>query len=110
MDTGEPEHFLYVIQTDPNDTNSLIVAPFESSELGTFLFTATKHADAFLNQLADPPKHSVIAPVLFSDLPKVLESQIERGVKHVTTDPIPNSTTYLEKKTLTIEAYIAQTA
>jgi hypothetical protein len=108
MSTGEPIQFLYVIRIDADDPNSLLFAPFEPDELGTFLFNATEHAQGFLAQFADRPNEAVVATVLSSELRAILKAQIERGVKYVTTDPIPNAGKYLKHQTLKIEDYIRQ--
>jgi hypothetical protein len=80
--------------------------PVDTDQRGVLLFTQREYAENFEHNHHDMPSGAVIAPVEVPSLSKVLNEQQQLGRTHVVTDPVPDSLSYSEQRTLTISEYL----
>ncbi|MCY2993231.1 MAG: hypothetical protein NTY19_35915 [Planctomycetota bacterium] len=105
--TGNPVPFVWLIQKNPQDTNSIHVLPVTDSELGVLLFTQREYAEQFASESTDLSRAAAVTAVEVTRLESLLRQlQSKAGCTHVVTDPIIGSHSYLDHKTLTVDEYI----
>lgn len=86
--TGDPVQFIHVVRTVPEDRDSLLMLPGETAaQLCLVVFNQPETAAEFLRDYPDAQSNWVAVPVAVTDLPAMLQAQVQQGRTHVMVDP-----------------------